>query len=107
MDIYGAFQFCSIAVLAAPHVVRLSIASFSGPGKYIALSETALLLAGMLFDVQIYQIKVDSTAHQCRSFVINRRILQGDTYTMRPKCIGQLHSIPTNQSTTRKISTFG
>jgi hypothetical protein len=34
MDIFGAFQFCSIAILAAPLTVRLSRTYFYDPGQF-------------------------------------------------------------------------
>jgi hypothetical protein len=48
MDIYGAFQFCSIAILAAPLTVRLSKTYFYDPGRNIIFIWTAILLAGLV-----------------------------------------------------------
>lgn len=48
MDIYGAFQFCSIALLAAPLTVRLSRTYFYDPGRNIIFLWTILLLAGLV-----------------------------------------------------------
>ncbi|KAI2633416.1 hypothetical protein GGS21DRAFT_544103 [Xylaria nigripes] len=48
MDIYGAFQVCSIAILAAPLTVYNSRTYFNDPGRNIIFLWTGLLLAGML-----------------------------------------------------------
>jgi hypothetical protein len=48
MDIYGAFQFCSIAILAAPLTVRLSRTYFYDPGRNIIFLWTILILAGLV-----------------------------------------------------------
>jgi hypothetical protein len=47
MDIFGAFQFCSIAILAAPLTVRLSRTYFYDPGRNIIFLWTILILAGL------------------------------------------------------------
>ncbi|RFU28503.1 hypothetical protein B7463_g7840, partial [Scytalidium lignicola] len=46
MDVYGAFQFCSIGILAAPLTVRLSRTYFYDPGRNIIFLWTGLILAG-------------------------------------------------------------
>ncbi|KAI1116514.1 hypothetical protein F5Y14DRAFT_439926 [Nemania sp. NC0429] len=48
MDIYGAFQLCSIGILAAPITVYNSKTYFNDPGRNIIFLWTGLLLAGML-----------------------------------------------------------
>ncbi|KAI0553252.1 hypothetical protein F4679DRAFT_580920 [Xylaria curta] len=48
MDIYGAFQICSIGILAAPITVYNSKTYFNDPGRNIIFIWTGLLLAGML-----------------------------------------------------------
>ncbi|KAI0907378.1 hypothetical protein F4823DRAFT_630380 [Ustulina deusta] len=48
MDIYGAFQICSIGILAAPITVYNSRTYFNDPGRNIIFLWTGLLLAGML-----------------------------------------------------------
>jgi len=48
MDIYGAFQFCSIAILAAPLTVRLSRTYFYDPGRNVIFLWTILILAGLI-----------------------------------------------------------
>ncbi|KAH8884365.1 hypothetical protein GQ53DRAFT_752230 [Thozetella sp. PMI_491] len=47
MDIYGAFQLCSIGILAAPVTVRLSKTYFNDPGRNAIFLWTLLLLAGL------------------------------------------------------------
>jgi hypothetical protein len=48
MDIYGAFQFCSIAILAAPLTVRLSRTYFYDPGRNVIFLWTILILMGLI-----------------------------------------------------------
>ncbi|AEO63917.1 uncharacterized protein THITE_2109532 [Thermothielavioides terrestris NRRL 8126] len=47
MDIYGAFQFCTIGILTAPATVRLSKTYFNNPGRNVMFVWTMLLLAGL------------------------------------------------------------
>lgn len=46
MDVYGAFQLCSIGILAAPITVRLSQTYFRVPGRNIIFLWTGLILSG-------------------------------------------------------------
>lgn len=46
LDIYGAFQFCAIGILAAPVTVRLSKTYFYDPGRNTIFLWAALILAG-------------------------------------------------------------
>jgi hypothetical protein len=46
MDVYGAFQLCSIGILTAPVVVRLSRTYFEDPGRNIIFLWTGLILVG-------------------------------------------------------------
>lgn len=46
MDVYGAFQVCSIGILLAPVTVMLSRRYFEHPGSSIIIMWTALILAG-------------------------------------------------------------
>lgn len=48
LDVYGAFQLSSIAILAAPVTLRRSTTYFDGPGRNIIFVWTTILLAGML-----------------------------------------------------------
>lgn len=46
MDIYGAFQLCSLGILAAPVTARLSRTYFDDPGRNMIFLYTGLILAG-------------------------------------------------------------
>lgn len=48
MDVYGAFQFCSIGILAAQLTVRRSRTYFNDPGRNMIFVWTILILAGLL-----------------------------------------------------------
>jgi hypothetical protein len=48
MDIYGAFQLCSIGILAGPVTVRLSRTYFNDPGRNTIFLWAGLILAGEL-----------------------------------------------------------
>ncbi|KAI1171021.1 hypothetical protein F4777DRAFT_591519 [Nemania sp. FL0916] len=62
LDIYGAFQICSIGILAAPITAYNSKTYFNDPGRNIIFIWTGLLLAGMLsITVEVFRI----VAHPC------------------------------------------
>lgn len=46
MDVYGAFQICSIGIMTAPVTVRRSRTYFDDPGRNIIFLWTGLILAG-------------------------------------------------------------
>lgn len=46
MDVFGAFQLCSIGILAAPVTVRISKTYFDAPGRNIIFLWTGLILSG-------------------------------------------------------------
>jgi len=46
MDVFGAFQLCSIGILAGPVTVRLSKTYFNDPGRNAIFLWTGLVLAG-------------------------------------------------------------
>jgi len=48
MDVYGAFQLCTIGILTVPPTVRLSTTYFNNPGRAIIFLWTGLVLAGLL-----------------------------------------------------------
>jgi hypothetical protein len=57
LDLFGAFQFCSIAILAAPLTVRLSRTYFYDPGRNIIFLWTILILAGLVaLCVEFYRV---------------------------------------------------
>lgn len=59
-DIYGALQFCSIGILAAPVTVKLSSTFFYDPGRNIIFLWTALILSGQ---IRVCNIKPCTTIH--------------------------------------------
>jgi hypothetical protein len=74
LDIYGAFQFCSIAILAAPLTVRLSRTYFYDPGRNIIFLWTILLLIGLIaLCVEFYRV----TPTDCEFDDEGNRILNG------------------------------
>jgi hypothetical protein len=46
MDIFGAFQLCSLGILAAPATVKNSKTYFLDPGRNIIFLWTGLILSG-------------------------------------------------------------
>ncbi|KAI1618873.1 hypothetical protein EDD36DRAFT_44190 [Exophiala viscosa] len=58
MDLYGAFQVCSIGILLAPVTVMLSRNYFSQAGSSIIILWTAVLLAGLVsLTVEFFRAK--------------------------------------------------
>ena len=51
MDIFGAFQLCSIGILAAPVTVMLSRTYFNDPGRNTIFLWAFLLLVGQYYAV--------------------------------------------------------
>ncbi|KAK1246591.1 hypothetical protein MKX08_000393 [Trichoderma sp. CBMAI-0020] len=61
MDVYGAFQLCSIAILVAPMTVRLSETYFNTRGRNTIFLWAGLILAGLLsLSVEFYRIQAYS-----------------------------------------------
>lgn len=57
MDVFGAFQICAIAILAAPLTVRLSRTYFYDPGRNIIFLWTILILMGLIaLCVEFYRV---------------------------------------------------
>uniref|UniRef100_A0A8H7K474 Uncharacterized protein n=1 Tax=Bionectria ochroleuca TaxID=29856 RepID=A0A8H7K474_BIOOC len=64
MDIYGAFQYCSIGVVVAPITVRLSRTYLYDPGRNAIFVWVGLLLAGLLsLTVTFYRTQTFSCPH--------------------------------------------
>ncbi|KAJ5397885.1 hypothetical protein N7509_005998 [Penicillium cosmopolitanum] len=61
MDVYGAFQLCSIGILTAPATVKLSKTYFNNPGRNIIFLWTGLILAGLL-SLTVEFIRIESTS---------------------------------------------
>ncbi|KAK8033995.1 hypothetical protein PG993_008990 [Apiospora rasikravindrae] len=58
MDVYGAFQLCSIGILAAPVTVRWSKTYFYDPARNLIFLWTGLILAGLLsLTVEFYRLE--------------------------------------------------
>ncbi|KAI8961786.1 hypothetical protein F5Y11DRAFT_366451 [Daldinia sp. FL1419] len=64
MDIFGAFQFCSIGILAAPLSVRISRTYFENPGRNIIFLWTGIVLAGLLsLTVEFFRTTTSPCTH--------------------------------------------
>ncbi|KAL2820170.1 hypothetical protein BDW59DRAFT_118582 [Aspergillus cavernicola] len=64
MDIYGAFQLCSIGILTAPLTVRLSNTYLTDPRRNIIFLWTGLLLAGLVsITVEFFRVKPSTCTH--------------------------------------------
>jgi hypothetical protein len=46
MDVYGAFQMCSLGMLAVPITLKMSKTYFNNPARSTIFLWTALILAG-------------------------------------------------------------
>ncbi|KAK7936156.1 hypothetical protein PG985_001651 [Apiospora marii] len=58
MDVYGAFQLCTIGILAAPVTVRWSKTYFYDPARNLIFLWTALIFAGLLsLTVEFYRLE--------------------------------------------------
>ncbi|GJN81595.1 hypothetical protein PLIIFM63780_005130 [Purpureocillium lilacinum] len=65
MDVFGAFQLCSIGILAAPVTVRLSRTYFNDPGRNTIFLWAGLILAGLLsLTVEFYRIGTSSCSEK-------------------------------------------
>lgn len=75
MDIYGAFQLCSIGILTAPVAVRVSRTYFYDPGRNIIFLWTILILAGKLavfvwsYPFISYLLRSPSVCGPCLTFI--------------------------------------
>ncbi|KAL4798496.1 hypothetical protein BDV19DRAFT_22687 [Aspergillus venezuelensis] len=57
MDVYGAFQLCSIGILTAPLTARMSGTYFKDPRRNIIFLWTGLVLAGLLsITVELFRV---------------------------------------------------
>ncbi|KAI0973449.1 hypothetical protein F4678DRAFT_426759 [Xylaria arbuscula] len=85
MDIYGAFQICSIGILAAPITVYNSKTYFNDPGRNIIFIWTGLLLAGMLsLTVEFFRTETHSCHFDAMGAPIDLSIL---TARCNPNCV--------------------
>lgn len=77
MDLYGAFQICSIGILAAPLTVRLSRTYFYDPGRNIIFLWTVLILCGLVaLCVEFYRV----TPTDCKTDNFNHTISSAATF---------------------------
>ncbi|RDW58932.1 uncharacterized protein DSM5745_11138 [Aspergillus mulundensis] len=64
MDVYGAFQLCSIGILTAPLTARMSGTYFKDPRRHIIFLWTGLVLAGLLsITVELFRVKPSTCTH--------------------------------------------
>ena len=64
MDVYGAFQFCTIGILAAPLTVKRSRTYFNDPGRNMIFAWTVLILAGLLgLCIEFYRVTPSACTH--------------------------------------------
>ncbi|KAI9367636.1 hypothetical protein BJX61DRAFT_283710 [Aspergillus egyptiacus] len=64
MDVYGAFQLCSIGILTAPLTVRMSGTYFKDPRRNIIFLWTGLVLAGLLsITVELFRVSPSTCTH--------------------------------------------
>ncbi|OBT87932.1 hypothetical protein VE02_04564 [Pseudogymnoascus sp. 03VT05] len=64
LDIFGAFQLCSIGILAAPVTVKVSGTYFNDPGRNAIFAWTGLILAGLLsLTVQFFRLSTKDCIH--------------------------------------------
>ncbi|KAL4972413.1 hypothetical protein BDW66DRAFT_122607 [Aspergillus desertorum] len=64
MDVYGAFQLCSIGILTAPLTARMSGTYFKDPRRHIIFLWTGLVLAGLLsITVELFRVKPSECTH--------------------------------------------
>jgi hypothetical protein len=64
MDIYGAFQLCSLGILAAPATVKNSKTYFLDPGRNIIFLWTGLILSGKKYPCIAHHIAGVLTSDQ-------------------------------------------
>ncbi|KFZ10532.1 hypothetical protein V502_08067 [Pseudogymnoascus sp. VKM F-4520 (FW-2644)] len=64
MDVFGAFQLCSIGILAAPVTVKVSGTYFNDPGRNAIFAWTGLILSGLLsLTVQFFRLSTSDCIH--------------------------------------------
>lgn len=75
MDIFGAFQLCSIGILAAPVTVMMSRTFFNDPGRNIMFLWTLLVLIGELISSLLPFEKLKTDRAFKRPPLFGRRVL--------------------------------
>ncbi|KAK8194345.1 hypothetical protein M8818_007534 [Zalaria obscura] len=93
MDIYGAFQLCSISILAIPVTATQSQTYFNVPGRNIVFLWTSLILAGLLsLTVEFYRTNTSNCTHDDFGNPISPNA-NNFPYAENPSC-GLICSIP-------------
>ncbi|KAL1647045.1 hypothetical protein SLS58_002815 [Diplodia intermedia] len=86
MDVYGAFQLCSIGILAAQVTARKSRTYFNAPGRNTIFLWTGLIFAGLLsLTVEFCRIKTWHCTHDDSGNPISSNAA-AFPYTADPKC---------------------
>ncbi|KAL7896445.1 hypothetical protein HDV63DRAFT_249195 [Trichoderma sp. SZMC 28014] len=108
MDVYGAFQLCSIAILVAPMTVRLSETYFNTRGRNTIFLWAGLILAGLLslsiefYRIQSYPCHQDSQGNPIPSNPA--KFPYGDDTTCGLRCsVGDGPSSPMRQGSANNI----
>ncbi|KAL4954720.1 hypothetical protein BDW69DRAFT_136941 [Aspergillus filifer] len=71
MDVYGAFQLCSIGILTAPLTARMSGTYFKDPRRNIIFLWTGLVLAGLLsITVELFRVNPSTCTEDDRGNLI-------------------------------------
>ncbi|KAI1417309.1 hypothetical protein F5Y13DRAFT_152456 [Hypoxylon sp. FL1857] len=87
MDVYGAFQFCSIGILAAPLTVRISRTYFYDPGRNIIFLWTGLILAGLLsLTVEFFRITTSPCPYDDNGVPIGPNDYHGFLFNREASC---------------------
>ncbi|KAK5724925.1 hypothetical protein LTR17_013414 [Elasticomyces elasticus] len=74
MDVFGAFQLCSIGILAAPVTVRLSRTYFEDPGRNAIFAWSMLILGGLLsLTIEFYRINTTPCSHDSSGIPISTK----------------------------------
>ena len=75
MDVFGAFQFCAIGILAAPVTIMLSSTYFEHAGRNIIFVWSGIILSGLLsLTVEFYRIRTHDCTHDNFGNRISTRI---------------------------------
>ncbi|KAL9476458.1 hypothetical protein ACSS6W_006299 [Trichoderma asperelloides] len=108
MDVYGAFQLCSIAILVAPMTVRLSKTYFNARGRNTIFFWAGLILAGLLsLTIEFYRIQTYPCPQDDQGIPISNnpsKFPYGDNTTCGLHCaVGDGPSSPMRQGSANNI----
>jgi hypothetical protein len=81
MDVYGAFQLCSIGILTAPLTARMSGTYFKDPRRHILFLWTGLILAG---EYKTFKCSVVLADNKCRTAEYHSGTLSGQALKVHP-----------------------